>query len=166
MGSEIKSEYLFEKETNEGNFPQYQSGTFGAGFMLGLHSYASLLANRSTQSRMAVHDVLTIHLVLLRSLVPPCALRLTRHVLPAVDWHQRCPLLRSEHLPGAGSHEYVDRHSFEKHLAYFDIDNTNSLLATGVVGVTMFLTTIPSVIWVDSVGRKPILISGAFLMAA
>lgn len=30
----------------------------------------------------------------------------------------------------------------------------------------MFLATIPAVIWVDSVGRKPVLISGAFLMAA
>ncbi|KAF8580727.1 general substrate transporter [Ramaria rubella] len=44
--------------------------------------------------------------------------------------------------------------------------NTTSLLATGVVGIAMFLATIPAVIWVDQVGRKPVLISGAFLMAA
>ena len=31
---------------------------------------------------------------------------------------------------------------------------------------SMFLATIPAVIWVDSVGRKPVLVSGAFLMAA
>ncbi|KAI0368644.1 general substrate transporter [Pilatotrama ljubarskyi] len=43
---------------------------------------------------------------------------------------------------------------------------TNSLLATGVVGIVMFLATIPAVIWVDKVGRKPVLISGAFIMAA
>lgn len=30
----------------------------------------------------------------------------------------------------------------------------------------MFLATIPAVIWVDQVGRKPVLVSGAFLMAA
>lgn len=30
----------------------------------------------------------------------------------------------------------------------------------------MFLATIPSVIWVDNAGRKPILVSGAFIMAA
>ena len=30
----------------------------------------------------------------------------------------------------------------------------------------MFIATIPAVIWVDKVGRKPVLISGAFLMAA
>lgn len=44
--------------------------------------------------------------------------------------------------------------------------NTTNLLATGVVGIVMFLATIPAVIWVDKVGRKPVLISGAFLMAA
>jgi len=43
--------------------------------------------------------------------------------------------------------------------------NANSLLATGVVGIAMFLATIPAVIWVDQIGRKPVLISGAFLMA-
>ncbi|KAI0714342.1 general substrate transporter [Cerioporus squamosus] len=44
--------------------------------------------------------------------------------------------------------------------------NSVSLLATGVVGIVMFLATIPAVIWVDQVGRKPVLVSGAFLMAA
>jgi len=43
--------------------------------------------------------------------------------------------------------------------------NTVPLLATGVVGIAMFLATIPSVIWVDKVGRKPVLVSGAFIMA-
>jgi len=43
--------------------------------------------------------------------------------------------------------------------------NTVSLLATGVVGIAMFLATIPAVIWVDNAGRKPILVSGAFIMA-
>lgn len=44
--------------------------------------------------------------------------------------------------------------------------NTISLLATGVVGIVMFLATIPAVLYVDQLGRKPVLISGAFLMAA
>ncbi|KAK7463909.1 hypothetical protein VKT23_007245 [Stygiomarasmius scandens] len=44
--------------------------------------------------------------------------------------------------------------------------NTIPLLATGVVGIAMFLATIPAVIWIDQVGRKPVLVSGAFLMAA
>lgn len=29
----------------------------------------------------------------------------------------------------------------------------------------MFLATIPAVIWVDKTGRKPLLVSGAFIMA-
>ncbi|KXN84708.1 High-affinity glucose transporter SNF3 [Leucoagaricus sp. SymC.cos] len=42
--------------------------------------------------------------------------------------------------------------------------NATSLLATGVVGIVMFLATIPAVLFVDQLGRKPVLISGAFLM--
>ncbi|KAK3689540.1 putative hexose transport-related protein [Podospora appendiculata] len=44
-------------------------------------------------------------------------------------------------------------------------DNVTSLLATGVVGVVMFLATIPAVLWVDRVGRKPVLVIGAIGMA-
>jgi len=42
---------------------------------------------------------------------------------------------------------------------------TTSLLATGVVGVVMFLSTIPAVMYIDKLGRKPVLISGAIGMA-
>lgn len=44
--------------------------------------------------------------------------------------------------------------------------NTTSLLATGVVGIVMFLATIPTVIFLDRLGRRPVFISGAFIMAA
>jgi MFS family permease len=44
--------------------------------------------------------------------------------------------------------------------------NTTSLLATGVVGVAMFLATIPSVLYIDKLGRKPILTIGAIGMAS
>lgn len=44
-------------------------------------------------------------------------------------------------------------------------DTTTSLLATGVVGIVMFLATIPSVLWIDRVGRKPVLTIGAIGMA-
>ncbi|KAJ4407633.1 hypothetical protein N0V82_009884 [Gnomoniopsis sp. IMI 355080] len=40
-----------------------------------------------------------------------------------------------------------------------------SLLATGVVGIVMFLATIPAVLYVDRVGRKPVLAVGAIGMA-
>ncbi|KAJ4292855.1 hypothetical protein N0V88_005513 [Collariella sp. IMI 366227] len=43
--------------------------------------------------------------------------------------------------------------------------NTISLFATGVVGIVMFLATIPSVLWIDRVGRKPVLTIGALGMA-
>ncbi|KAK4154216.1 quinate permease [Chaetomidium leptoderma] len=42
--------------------------------------------------------------------------------------------------------------------------NTTSMLATGVVGIVMFLATIPSVLWIDRVGRKPVLTIGAIGM--
>jgi len=43
--------------------------------------------------------------------------------------------------------------------------NTTSLLATGVVGIAMFIATIPAVLWIDRVGRKPVLTVGALGMA-
>lgn len=43
--------------------------------------------------------------------------------------------------------------------------NTVNLLSTGVVGIVMFIATLPAVFWVDRVGRKPILIAGAIGMA-
>ncbi|CAG9947113.1 unnamed protein product [Clonostachys rosea f. rosea IK726] len=43
--------------------------------------------------------------------------------------------------------------------------NTTSLLATGVVGIVMFIATIPAVLWIDRLGRKPVLTIGAIGMA-
>ena len=43
--------------------------------------------------------------------------------------------------------------------------NTISLLATGVVGIVMFIATLPAVLYIDKIGRKPILAGGAFVMA-
>ncbi|KAH8810885.1 putative sugar transporter [Xylogone sp. PMI_703] len=43
--------------------------------------------------------------------------------------------------------------------------NSTSLLATGVVGIVMLVATIPTLIWVDSFGRKPTLTIGAIGMA-
>lgn len=44
---EIKAQHLFEIEVNAAAFPQYQDGTFKSDFLLGFHSYASLLTKKS-----------------------------------------------------------------------------------------------------------------------
>lgn len=42
--------------------------------------------------------------------------------------------------------------------------NTVSLLASGVGGILLFLATIPAVLYIDQLGRKPVLITGAIGM--
>ena len=42
--------------------------------------------------------------------------------------------------------------------------NTTSLLATGVVGIVMFMATIPAILYIDRLGRKPVLTVGAIAM--
>ncbi|KAH7379470.1 general substrate transporter [Pyrenochaeta sp. MPI-SDFR-AT-0127] len=42
--------------------------------------------------------------------------------------------------------------------------NTTSLLATGVVGIVMFIATIPAVLYIDRAGRRPVLAIGAIGM--
>ena len=44
-------------------------------------------------------------------------------------------------------------------------DNATSLLATGVVGIAMFVFTVPAVLYIDRAGRKPVLTIGAIGMA-
>jgi len=43
-------------------------------------------------------------------------------------------------------------------------NNTTSLLATGVVGIAMLLATIPAILYIDKMGRKPALAIGALGM--
>lgn len=43
--------------------------------------------------------------------------------------------------------------------------STTSLLATGVIGVIDFLTTIPAIAVIDKVGRKPLMVTGSVGMA-
>ena len=41
---------------------------------------------------------------------------------------------------------------------------TVSLLATGVVGIVMLIATVPAILYVDKMGRKPLLMGGALAM--
>ncbi|CAK5269350.1 unnamed protein product [Mycena citricolor] len=103
---EIQAQYLFEKETLENKFPQYQDGSFSSDFKLGFFAYFTM--DRQVYFRFYLESI-----------------------------------FQKLGLTG----------------------NTISLLATGVVGILMFLATIPAVLWIDKLGRRPILISGAFVMA-
>lgn len=43
--------------------------------------------------------------------------------------------------------------------------NTTSLLATGVVGILMFICTIPALLYIDRLGRRPVMTAGSLVMA-
>ncbi|KAG6908544.1 hypothetical protein DXG01_004177 [Tephrocybe rancida] len=126
---EIRAQYIFEKETSEANFPQYQDGSFSSNFKLGFYDYLSLLTNRTVESVRPFSSLTATHIAI-------AGVNAILYYAPSI--------FQSLGLTG----------------------NSVSLLATGVVGISMFLATIPAVLWVDQLGRKPVLISGAFLMAA
>lgn len=54
--SEIRAQYLFEKETSAERFPQYQDGTFWSNFKLGFFDYLSLLTDRSALATYSQHE--------------------------------------------------------------------------------------------------------------
>ncbi|KAH8112642.1 general substrate transporter [Phellopilus nigrolimitatus] len=126
---EIKAQYLFEQETSQIKFPQFQDGSLASNFKLGVYDYLSLLRSRTLLIRVAV-ATLTMFF---------------------------------QQWTGVNAILYYAPSIFQ---SLGLTGNTNSLLATGVVGIVMFLATIPAVIWVDDWGRKPVLVSGAFLMAS
>lgn len=126
---EIKAQYLFEKETLEIKYPQWQDGTFSSDFKVGFYSYLSLIRTPTLRKRVIVATVTMFF----------------------------------QQFTGINAILYYAPTIFQN-LGL--TGNTISLLATGVVGIVMFLATIPAVLYVDRVGRKPVLISGAFIMAA
>ncbi|KAF8304939.1 general substrate transporter [Clavulina sp. PMI_390] len=125
---EIKAEHLFEKETSEAMFPQYQDGSSKSELQLTIHGYLSLLTSRPLFRRVAIGSL----------------------VMFFQQWTGVNAILY--YAPSI----FVDLGL---------TGNTTSLLATGVVGIVMFLATIPTVIYLDRIGRRPIMISGAFIMA-
>ncbi|KAH6909068.1 sugar transporter [Coprinopsis sp. MPI-PUGE-AT-0042] len=126
---EIQAQYLFERETEAINFPQYQDGSFSSNFKLGFYEYVSLLRSRTLLKRVIAGS---------------------------------CTMFFQQ-WTGINAILYYAPSIF----ADLGLEGTSlNLLATGVVGILIFLATIPAVLWVDQLGRKPVLISGAFLMAA
>ena len=51
---EIKAQYLFEKETSEMMFPQYQDGSWKSNFKLGLYGYWSLIRTPTLLRRVMI----------------------------------------------------------------------------------------------------------------
>lgn len=51
---EIKSLYLFEKETSEKRYPNWQDGSFSSRFKIGASDYLSLVTNPSLFKRTTV----------------------------------------------------------------------------------------------------------------
>ncbi|CCM04226.1 uncharacterized protein FIBRA_06393 [Fibroporia radiculosa] len=126
---EIKAQYLFEKETAEIKFPQFQDGSFMSNVKLGLFEYWSLARSKTLRRRVAI-GTLTMFF---------------------------------QQWTGVNAVLYYAPSIF---VSLGLVGNSNSLLATGVVGIVMWAATIPAVIWVDRIGRKPVLVSGALIMAA
>lgn len=125
---EIKAEYLFERETEAENFPQFQDGSWSSSFKLGLHGYLSLLTSRTLFRRVAIGSLIMFF----------------------------------QQWTGINAILYYAPSIFK---ALGLTGSTNSLLATGVVGIVMWVATIPTVIFLDRIGRRPVFISGAFIMA-
>ena len=166
---EIKAQYLFEKETSEIKFPQYQDGSFSSNFKLGLHDYLSLLKSRSA-------FFMAIFLTSPDALFHPPSVALFMRVMVG------SLTMFFQQWTGINAILYYAPSIFA---ALSLTGNSISLLATGVVGIVyvgcafhvapkanascsfrMFVATIPAILWVDQLGRKPTLISGAFLMGA
>ncbi|KAL1668313.1 general substrate transporter [Schizophyllum commune] len=126
---EIKAQRLFDVETSQRMFPDFQDGSFKSEFKLGFYGYLSLLTNRNLLYRVVI----------------------------------AAGTMFFQQWTGVNAILYYAPAIFE---SLGLTGNTIGLLATGVVGIVMFLATIPAVIWVDQLGRKPVLVSGAFLMFA
>ncbi|KAJ7170721.1 general substrate transporter [Mycena crocata] len=159
---EIKAQYLFEKETSEIRFPKYQDGSFRSDFKLGFFAYFSLLRERS--NKLFYFRDFSVEVVLHR-----LALQSRRR-----QYDHTFYFIFTTNVGLLGLVMFFQQWTGINAILYYApsifvqlglTGNTIGLLATGVVGIVMFLATIPAVIWVDQLGRRPVLISGAFLMA-
>lgn len=147
---EIKAQSQFEKRTVAEHFPHLRAPTAWNTFKLQFVAVASLFRTRSMLKRVAVASITMffqqwtgINAILL-VLPPSCALLHDDPLIVLTLVRYYAPTIFQQ-LGLSGT--------------------TTSLLATGVVGIVMFVATIPSVLWIDRVGRKPVLTIGAIGMA-
>ena len=84
-----------------------------------------------------------------------------------------CEYISGQHLPLSSKSCLLFSEVESSQLRYFapqifsglGIDsNTTSLLASGVVGIVMFVATIPTILYLDKFGRKPVMFFGAIGM--
>ncbi|KAF7374858.1 MFS glucose transporter mfs1 [Mycena sanguinolenta] len=146
---EIKAQYLFEKETSEKRFPQYQDGTFWSNFKLGFFAYLSLLQERSLLYRVAIGTLTMffqqwtgINAILYYAPTIFQSLGLTGNALS----------LLATGVVGIAYHVLVYNTSWQVERLFANIHS--------------LIESLNIVIYIDQIGRRPVLISGAFLMAA
>lgn len=143
--SEIRAQHLFEKETSELNFPQYQDDSFSSNFKLGLYTYLSLL-----QSKSMLYPSLSAEIIPLTQIHKPrltvdstlracCRRNIVRHVYYYFSSRSSdrliCTFQRTmffQQWTGVNAILYYAPSIFD---ALGLSGSTNELLATGVVGI-------------------------------
>lgn len=141
---EIKAQSMFEKRTVAEKFPHLRELTTWNIFKLQFVAIGSLFRTKAMFKRVIVATV-TMY-------VPSCITRYEADIISRFF----------QQWTGINAILYYAPTIF-KSLGL--TGNTISLLATGVVGIVMFIATVPTVLYIDRVGRKPILASGAIMMA-
>ncbi|KAG8875663.1 hypothetical protein FRB97_004824 [Tulasnella sp. 331] len=139
---EVRAQKLFEQETSIEKFPNYQDGSFKSRFLLDFYGYLSILRDYQIFRRVFAGAL----------------------VMFFQQWNGiKCPDVRPK--------TFVKEKKAKSDLSisiFGDLSlsgNTTSLLATGVVGIVMFFASFPTVMYLDRMGRKPVLIIGAIGMA-
>lgn len=147
---EIKAQKVFEDRLSAHEYPQYQGTDFKSRFMLGVMQYKSLFTVRSNLRRTMV----AILIMLVSNTYFGTLMSSSNNGRVST---LSCTMRHSSLNPSvlAVSHTCMNHSS---------LASTISLLASGVVGVVMFLATIPAVLYIDQWGRKATLIAGSVVM--
>ena len=142
---EVKAQSEFDKRSVAENFPGLEAPTFGNTAKLQLMAFASLFQSKAMFRRVIIAGGVMFF-----------------QVCSPTDSAFVSLLIINKQFTGINAVLYYAPSIFK---ALGLSSNTTSLLATGVVGVVMFLATIFAVLYIDNFGRKPIMIVGAIGMA-